>query len=1077
MSDYLNRLKPILKVLDKMRYKERYQITDIWIAKGDYKYSETCTQCYEKRQEQGFTKFLKNHVWGGTDSHYWFLTRLEIPKSYEGEPLVLELNTGATDIWNTDNPQIMVFVNQQLFGTMDMNHYRMTIKDKCEAGEQIELAFYAYSNSASLTNFFILEQAKLDRQIEGLYYDLKVPYEAVMECRDEELVRYQILEVLNQALNLLDLRQPDSLAFIESVVRCREFLKDALYSGKRLGHEDSMPVTVHSIGHTHIDVAWKWPVKQTRQKVVRSFASVIRLMEEFPEYRFMSSQPQLYQFVKDDAPKLYEKIKERIHEGRWEVEGGMWLEADCNLASGESLIRHILYGRRFFKEEFGVEEQKVLWLPDVFGYCIALPQIMQKSGMDYFMTTKLGWNEYNKMPHDLFTWQGNDGSKVLTYFITTIDYKKYPELERKPLYNTTYNGLQNPSQIKGTWQRFQDKKICRDVLTCYGHGDGGGGPTEEMLHQDLRLKYGVAGCPKTKQTFVGEFFDQVARTTPEEKLPKWCGELYLESHRGTYTSVAKNKRNNRKAEILMNDVEFLNAMLARKEKGPVITKDRIESLWKVILLNQFHDILPGSSIAEVYETTDKDYAEVFEKGKQLCLEAIVKLIEAKSVKTDCDVVQVSVEAEGTSDADDEGIVVMNNLSFERQELIEIDKEVVLPSTFSIQKLRSGNQLALTPKLKSKSLLTYGVQREPSNDDVTSPTEVLIQHIVSDESGSLNFETPFYRVSFDKNGEIIHLWDLEAEREVVAPSVSLNRLMAYEDRPASFDAWNIDAFYCEKAWHINEVMEMKIEENGPILGCVKIRKQFLDSHIEQRICFYQHSRRIDIRTMIDWQQHQVLLKALFDVDIRSHRANFDVQFGQVERANHRNTSWEEGKFEVCAHKWMDLSEANYGVAVLNDCKYGHHVHENQLGLTLIKSGIFPDPMADIGHHEFTYSLLPHQGDYRAGHVVQESLCLNQPVITWFMTGNPNVSKSYVHLDSENVIIETIKTAEDGQGSILRLYETYGATVKATLSFVDMPITKAWMCDMMENINHEVPIISHKIEIKIKPYEIVTLRVEH
>ncbi|MDO5415660.1 MAG: alpha-mannosidase, partial [Lachnospiraceae bacterium] len=602
-EQYRKRVKGILETLGGLRLLYEQPVSHLYAAPGAY---PLCTE-FHKEMLDGWKPFASGETWGGGDTHWWFYGKVEIPAHYDGKKVILSLSTGATDIWNTDNPQIIAYVNGKMAATLDMNHTRIILSEKARAGEVYETAFYAYSNLSEKTNFFSLSQAVLDEKTEELYYDMKVLWEAADLLREDEEERIRIFEALNRCVNLLDLRETGSERFYASVEEADQFIKKEY---ERAEKKASDPAVVHSVGHTHIDVAWKWPLRQTRQKAVRSFLTVLNLMEQYPEYRFMSSQPQLYQYVKEEAPELYEQIKERVREGRWEPEGAMWVEADCNLSSGESLIRQLLHGKRFFQEEFGKGDNEVLWLPDVFGYSVALPQILRKSGIKYFMTTKIGWNEYNQIPNDTMMWRGLDGSEVLTYFITTSDYCTYPELRKKRNFSTTYNGLQNARQIMGTWQRYQNKALNQDVLTCYGYGDGGGGTTPEMLEESRRLESAPGKCPKVRQTSVKEFFHLLEKNLEGRQVPKWSGELYLEFHRGTYTSMARNKKENRKCEFLLAWAESLCVLACRQAPEFSYPDEELDRAWKLVLLNQFHDILPGSSIREVYEDSRVQYQEV-----------------------------------------------------------------------------------------------------------------------------------------------------------------------------------------------------------------------------------------------------------------------------------------------------------------------------------------------------------------------------------------------------------------------------------------------------------------------------------
>ncbi|RDY31601.1 alpha-mannosidase [Lachnotalea glycerini] len=1052
MNQYKNRIQTILKSLDKLRYSNVKWVENIYVKEGDYSFAES----YQANLVD-YKPFLRGETWGGTDKHFWFYTVLKITKEYQNHPIIIQLNTGATDIWNTDNPQIIVYSNGNMRCAMDMNHNQIILTEEETRNQEIEFAFYAYSNSAENSNFFDLQIAACHTDVEELYYDMKVLFDAVCLLREDDIEAIKTLEKLGQCVNLLDLRDTDKQEFFASVKEADSFLKDNFYLNK----SEKPEVIVHSIGHTHIDVAWKWQLKQTRQKVVRSFLTVLNLMDRYPEYKFMSSQPQLYQFVKEEAPQLYERIKEKVLEGRWETEGAMWLEADCNLASGESLIRQLLYGKRFFKEEFGVKRQEVLWLPDVFGYSVALPQIMKKSGIRYFMTTKIGWNEYNQIPNDTFYWKGLDGSEILTYFITTKDYEVYPELKRNPSFNTTYNGRQNASQIKGTWQRYQNKELNQEVLTCYGHGDGGGGPTAEMLEESKRLEYGVCGVPATRQTFAKDFFHTLEANLKGKTVPKWSGELYLEFHRGTYTSMARNKKNNRECEFLNVDAEFFSMLALMLGKNYEYPQKELEQAWRLVLLNQFHDILPGSSIKEVYEDCDQQYGLV-RKLDETIIEEARRNITANLAAAD----------------EEEKLVVYNCLSFERTTIVKVDKHKEPITSLLMQESKDGEYLYLIHNAVSKGMEVFDESNAARNERVltkSAPFGQVIESVNEKEAG-LSIETKFYLIQLNKAGEFISIYDKTARREVLQATKAGNRLVVFEDRPNEYDAWNIDPYYKEKSWAIDELLECRIVENGPIQACIYIKREFLSSTIEQYIYFYGHTKRIDFKTTIDWKQQQLLLKAEFPVDIISNKATYEVQFGNVERPTHENTSWDAAKFEVCAHKWADISEYGYGVALLNDCKYGYDIHESVMRLTLIKSGIFPNPDADKEIHRFTYSLFPHEGDFRAGKVTQEAYDLNCPLSGEIVKGIKTNSYSLLRLDAENVFVDVIKQAEDNQDIIIRLYEAYKkrSVIKAESPY--FTTGTIWECDCMEQPETEIAGKNGEIQFEMKPYEIKTLRIK-
>lgn len=1017
-----NRIKGYINTLRDNIYGPKVPSSKVY--KKDIGYDSRDTILEDGIEAKSDWKEFENGAhWGGKDVHACFRTVFTVPQNLAGKEIWMQLRTGVTDIWNTDNPQFLIYINKEIICGMDMNHHEVCIAKDAKPNETFEIGVYAYSNSDTASDYFELRFMEKFPCVEKLYYDAKVMMDLCLKLRPDDLNRIKMLSLLSETINRTDLRIVPSKEFYESTVLAARFLCDEFYS-KLDGSSD---VTVHSIGHTHIDVAWKWPVRQTREKALRSFSTVLNYMEDYPEYRFIASTPQLYQFVKEQSPEIYGKIKNRVKEGRWETEGAMWLEADCNLTSGESLVRQILFGKRFFEEEFGTGDNKVLWLPDVFGYSAALPQILKKSEIDYFMTTKINWNESDKMPHDVLFWKGIDGSEVLTYFITTTDYQVYPELNPNARFETTYNGRQNVNQVMGTWQRFQDKDLSADVLTCYGFGDGGGGPTREMLEEDKRMAKGLPGMPVTKQTFTKEFFDLLSEELEGKKVPKWNGELYLEYHRGTYTSQAANKKNNRLAEYRNEDAEWLSVLAHTVDEGFGYPVCDLEKAWKITLLNQFHDILPGSSIAEVYRVTDAEYAEVFAIDEKLAKAAMEKI----------------------SGNEGENIILYNPCAFERDAYVETSEGPAL-----VERIPSkGYKVVKSSDLKPASVNEF---------EFNEHTRTL--------------QTPFYQVVFNEAGEVVSLYDKRALRELVKEGEALNRLIAFEDRPWEYDCWNIDEYYCEKNWVIDDLKAFCVVENNSERFSIKIVRGFLNSEIRQVVSFYRASERIDFKTNAEWKEQQILLKAAFPVEVLTNKCTCDIQFGNVERPTHRNTSWDEARFEFAAQKWVDVSEADYGVALLNDCKYGYDVFESTMRITLIKSGIFPDPNADKGHHEFSYALLPHLGDFRKGNVIKEGYKLNRPVLKENTKLSEGTTFSLVSCDKENVFVDTVKKAEKGDGIIIRLHEEFGARSTVKIDVSGLKAKTAISCNLLEKeIEDEFTAFEDGIiTTTIKPYEILTFK---
>ena len=1019
------RLEVIAAQLKKFRIPQSFQLDSWKVKEGFWLRPEEVDA-----DPAPFTDFdSKLMHWYGPDRHYWFRTSFTVPESYDGKELWLYLRTQIEEWDDAKNPQFLIFVNGELKQGADMNHRELLLSRCAKAGDQYTIDLQAYSGILHPEFRLLADVQELNPAVNALYYDIQVPLWAMGRMDPKGKTCIDLCTALNDAINLLDMRKVPSEAFYASVEEARALLAKTVY-GEMAGEKE---IIASCIGHTHIDVAWWWTVAQTREKVVRSFATVLKLMEEYPEYKFMSSQPVLYSFLKERYPELYAKIKERIDEGRWEPEGGMWLEADCNLSAGESLVRQFLYGKRFFKEEFG-KENRVLWLPDVFGYSGALPQIMKKSGIDYFMTTKLSWNQFNMVPNDTMMWEGIDGTRVLTHFISTLGIGQSVEK-----FFTTYNGSLHPDAIMGGWERYQNKEMNNDILIAYGYGDGGGGPSREMLETGRRMEKGVKGIPTVRQCGARQYFEELeARVKDSRRLPVWTGEFYFEYHRGTYTSMARNKRSNRKSEFLLSDLELLSVLAG--EKGVEYPAEALERLWKIVLLNQFHDILPGSSIAEVYEVTKKEYAQLAQEGGEL--------LRAR---------QQAVAGEG------DGVTVFNTTGFASNGMVRLPEGVSALSGADVQEY-DGAAYAWVKEVPAKGWRTFarGEAQEGSS-----------LFVLGEKDGCMTIETPFYQAVIDSEGMFTSLFDKENGREVFKPGTRGNRMRVFEDKPIYYDNWDIDIYYTEKGWDLTEVSRIEWTANGPLFAELTIERDFMQSRMKQRIRFYAEDRRIDFDTWVDWHEHQTLLKVFMPADVHTDEASFDVQFGNVTRKTHANTSWDQARFESCGHKWADVSEGGYGVSILNDCKYGHSVKESELSLTLIKSGIEPNPNTDNEEHVFTYSLYPHAGGWKEGGTQAEAIRLNQPM-TAVAGGQAGNAFSFVSADHENVILETVKAAENGDGVILRVIEEQNKRTNVTLT-LGHEVSSAEDCDLMENKTGEVDVKGHTLSFTIRPYEIKTIRV--
>lgn len=1051
------RIKGICDELKKLSVVQKVPMESWDFKEGNYIYPKDVESAPEAWQVFD----SKTMHWYGPDKHYWFRSEFTVPEKLDKKPIWLNIKTQIDEWDDAKNPQFLLFVDGKAVQGIDMNHRRVLLTDSALANHTYLFDLQAYTGTLHTEFNLIAEILEVDPRIEKLYYDLWVPLSAFSRMEKDDKVRRDIETVLNTAINYLDFRTPYSDAFYDSLRQADAYLEKALYQ-EMAGYDD---VIATCIGHTHIDVAWWWTVEQTREKVGRSFATVLKLMEEYPNYKFMSSQPQLYSFLKERYPELYERAKQLIKEKRWEPEGGMWVEADCNLTSGESLVRQFIHGKRFFKEEFGVDN-KILWLPDVFGYSGALPQIMKKCGIDYFMTTKLAWNQFNKVPYDTLRWRGIDGTEILTHLITTLGIGQ----DEKDFF-TTYNGILHPDSIMGGWKRYQNKEINNDILISYGYGDGGGGPTREMLETSIRMEKGIKGIPKVRQEFSRTYFDELKeRVEQNPRLPVWEGEFYFEYHRGTYTSMARNKRSNRKSELLLMDLELLS-VLAKKKQLAYPTEE-LDAMWKTTLLNQFHDILPGSSIKEVYEVTKKEYDELKEKAEGMIEDRLKRL---------------------TSDG--EGMTIYNTLGFERNDIVKLkdcsgaalrdEKGEIYP----IQQTKDG-AIVYVKGVPSKGSKTFEVikeldeqEQEHKSDGKVGRQESENKMVRSKSQNESPFyrkdnilETPFYKIELDEQGMFTSIFDKENQREVLQDGKRGNLFRMYEDKPIYYDNWDIDIYYTEKFWDVEDVTSMEWTECGPVRATLEIERKISNSMIRQKIYFYANHRRIEFETYVDWKEHQHLLKVHFPVNIHTDEATFDIQFGNVTRKVHTNTSWDVARFESCGQKWMDLSEGHYGVSLLNDCKYGHSVKDSNMALTLIKSGIEPNPTTDQEEHFFTYAIYPHAENWRAGGTVKEAYQLNQAAYS-VPKGNLFETTSFASVNQSNVMLETIKEAEDGSGVILRLYEYENALTNAHVTLGIDSIVSVEECNLLEETIQNVPLTENGFDITIKPYEIKTYKCKY
>ena len=985
-------------------------------------------------------------AWGRAWDTVWFRFSGKIPEDWKGREVVALVNLGGQGpegftceglVWQNGAATVALNVNRADVPLVGKARGGEGIQFYVEAsakpgpaswrGEVLPLAFEP--NGKRLFQLSRVELACFNREAWDLYFDFKAGYETMRVLPANEPRRGQLMFALNQAANLFNANDRESLS------KMRKALREVIT--RRNGD------TVHQIsavGHAHIDTAWLWPLRETIRKCARTFATVLAYAEEYPEFIFACSQPQQYVWMREYYPEIYKGIKRAVKRGQWEPVGAMWVEPDCNIPSGESLVRQILHGKKYFQEEFGVDVRNA-WLPDTFGFNAALPQVLKLAGVEALIAQKLSWNQLNEFPHSTFYWEGIDGSRIFTHFPPT----------------ETYSGDFSPKQLTEAVHAFKDHDRATRSLYPFGFGDGGGGPTKGMLELAKRVK-DFEGLPRIRVERVSEFLEKATRDAKD--LPVWVGELYLELHRGTYTSQSRLKRANRKSEFLLRDAELFDAILGESAalrvapshperavydvfgKGEETNGAYLNRAWKLLLLNQFHDILPGSSINWVNRDSAKDYATIKALAGAVVDSARQQLI-----------------AQIDTSAFNKPMVVFNTATHPREGV------VTLPDG--------------SPVYVSVPALGYAVVEGHQERPVASfatPVEV------TQTRGRITLDNGICIVALDEKGLLASIYDVRAQRDVLQPGAKGNLFQIYNDLPNQWDAWDVDAFHKETCEEISDLQSIEVIEKNELRATVKIVRKFSKSTITQRITLRAGSPRIDFHTEVNWHETHKLLKVAFPVNVRASRATYEIPFGHIDRPTHSNTSHDLACFEVPAQKWADLSEGDFGVALLNDCKYGYDINGNVMRLSLLRGPTAPDPIADQGVHEFTYSLLPHPGDFRLGQVVNQGYALNNPmqvVPTNPHPGSHPTSRSFISIDRSGVIIEAVKRAEKENAIIVRLYEAHGTRGPVTLT-TTLPAKEAVITDLMEKAVERLELVKvrrsdeAKIAFELKPFQILTLK---
>ncbi|MBN2374958.1 MAG: alpha-mannosidase [Sedimentisphaerales bacterium] len=969
---------------------------------------------YEKRR-LGKRKDLKpGQKWGQLWDCAWFNFTGRIPQDAKGKNVVALIDVrGEACVFDKSGTPVRGLAYYQSHGDIDafeVHGKKVFHLEKAKPGEKVDFWVDAGANElwGKAQDLGYLKQAQLaicNEQLRAFFYDFSTLLELMQGISTDKARHHRILKALTDAAHSM-------IHYTEAEAKtARKILAPEL---SKKGCSEAL--TISAAGHAHIDLAWLWPIRESIRKGARTFSTVDYLMDRYKDYIFGASQAQLYQWIKDYYPGLYKKVKQRIKQGRWDIQGTLWVEMDTNVAGAEALVRQILYGKRFFRKEFGVDV-KNCWLPDAFGFSGVMPQLFKKSGVDYFVTTKLSWNKFNEYPHHSFNWQGIDGSTVLVHM---------PPFSH-------YNATATPRDIHTHEKNYRDKMVSQNMMMLFGIGDGGGGPGAEHL-EALQREKNLESLPPVTQRKADEFFKLLERE--RDDFYTWTGEMYLEMHQGCLTSQARNKRYNRKLELALRELE-LTAILARTVAHADYPQQQLDEIWKEMLLYQFHDILPGSSITRVYDESLARYAILMDQVEQLTVQAQQKLLQG------IDTAQAQQPA-----------VVFNSLSWPRNEWIKVAnrwKKVQAPA------------------------MGYAVvdltEKQPK------PTEL---HAEKDK-----LENDILRVRFDKNGWVKSVYDKQNHREVLDRKLPGNQLNVYEDILAhtSDEAWGADSawdfpvHYEEKLDGVFELESATAHLDGP-RAILKQTRKYGNSKMVQEIILIAGSRRLDFVTQVDWNESCRMLRTGFALAVANEYATCDIQFGSIRRPTHRNTPWDMAKFEICAQKWIDLSQADYGVALMNDCKYGHKAKANLLDINLLRSPGFPDPKADRARHEFTYSFYPHGGNHVEGGVISAGYELNVPlrVTPVKKPAKPKLpnSMSFMTVDADNIVIETVKKAEDSNEMIVRLYESYGGSCQTHLNFAGK-VKSAKLVNLLEEQPTELKVSKNKLTLNFSPFEIQTIKV--
>ncbi len=963
--------------------------------------------------------------WSATlDTTRYFETEFVVPCCLQDRKVYLTVDFGGEAIVRINGEIVGAVSSREASGWVHRTD--ILFHRPLKAGEklfiQIENAVdsggyfnYAFPDKKPITYTMNTAQFRvINEAAEDIYYDITCAH-AVYETTEDEYAAKRIYNAVDSAVHKLDFDFGKE-RFYASIPDAKKCLWEEL--GKI---NFATPGDVMICGHSHLDVAWLWTVKEIHRKCARTFSNNVSLMKAYPDFKFTQSQAAVYSFVKEHYPEVYEDVKRFVKNGQWEITGNTWVEADTNIASGESLVRQLLYGREFFMKEFGISSD-IYWLPDCFGFTAALPQVIKKSGMKYFLTSKLQYNDTNEFPLSVFKWRSHSGDEVISY-----------------MQKVHYEGDADASYIKNTRKTNRQNDLVDASMGMFGYGDGGGGCTFDMVEKVRRFQK-IPGLPKVKMAQAKDFFSEVEKNA--DALPVWDGEMYYENHRGTFTSQAFVKKNNRRGEYLLRNAEMLSLLSGTYDK------ERLERVWKLLLTNQFHDILPGTSIQEVFENTREEYALMNKEGNEIIDNAVALLSPEVSVG-------------------ENSIVVWNFLPFAVTSPVSA---AVPPGEYSVEDIY-GNT---TKSHSAGESITFVAENVPPMGYKVYRLCEYKENESEIKAGKDFLENKNLRAQFDENGNLTALINKRIGKNILRAKGNL--LSISHDKPIHESAWNLENDYKMKMWYLQKADSVELIEHTPVRAVIRTVHSFNKSTVTQDIILSHDAKTLIFDTTVDWHETEKVLKAEFPLDIRSRIATYEIAHGALERPTYANNSYEKAMFECCAHKWADLSQGDMGVSVINDCKYGYDIDKDVMRITLMRAPILPDATADKGISSFRYGVYVHENRWDDADTVKEAFKENIPLKAVFAEKGKSekAEYSFVKVSDEAVMIDAIKQAQDNDGIILRVYETNAHSGEVTLTLSDRSFSVC-ECDLMESDKDEIAVTGDSFSFNIKPFEVKSFRI--